>query len=77
MRRSGQTTRLVDQAVQTLFTRGVVTFEDHHFVGNRIDHFRANKFGFDILVRRLKIEHGFNRNIVIDEKNLTIKLKKE
>lgn len=78
MRRSGRTTRIVDAAVQTLFERGEVTINDHHYGDyNNLDsnaHDKANKHAFKILLRRLDMEHGDFSNFKIDHKKCVVKL---
>jgi len=82
MRRSGRTTRIVDEAIQTLFTKGEVTICDHYYgdkfqdrVESEASHRRANEFAFNILMRRLRLEHDliFNKLKIIKDK-FTIKL---
>lgn len=75
MRASGRTTRLVDQAIQELFTKGSTTFMDHHFGENPKQHRRACEFGFDILLKRLASEHRGVDNFDVSFVNLTVKLK--
>lgn len=51
LRQSGQTTRIVDRAIQRLFITGKVTIRDHHPAAEETD--RA----FKILCKRLNSEH--------------------
>lgn len=74
-RRSGRTIRLVDEAVQTLFVKGEVYFHDHHYGESIMDHQRACRFGFNILIRRLFCEHGGLENFSIDKERFYVKLK--
>lgn len=57
MRRSGQTTRLIDQYVQQLFASPGerLMIVDHHEGGRD---YHANKHLLTILDRRIKSEHG-------------------
>ena len=50
-RRSGNTTRQIDNAVQELFTKGETKIIDHH--GGNL----SNDLFFNRLVNRLKSEH--------------------
>lgn len=54
MRASGRTTRLADDAIQALFHLGECYIWDHHMDGKSI---QANKYLFDIVMKRLDIEH--------------------
>ena len=51
MRKSGRTTRIVDEAIQTLFTKGRVYVRDHHST------LKMDRYCYDIVVRRLHSEH--------------------
>lgn len=73
-RRCGNTTRQVDEWVQQLFNGEDVYVVDHaHKEGNV-----ANRHAFDILMRRLRDEHGLKLGghspLVWDEKKRIIKL---
>jgi hypothetical protein len=72
-RRSGNTTRLVDNAIQIIFEGYNCVVRDHHEMGeNRI----ANKRLFDIIIKRIHSEHSwlFRENLIkIDQQNLCIK----
>jgi hypothetical protein len=71
MRRSGQTTRLIDEAIQTLFTEGTVRIVDHH--GTRM----ASELMFQTFMRRLSLEHrGMYDQCLIDKKRLEVTLLK-
>ncbi|MGI4822250.1 MAG: hypothetical protein ACRYFV_13655 [Janthinobacterium lividum] len=48
---TGQTTRLIDAAIQTLFTEGEVTVRDH------VDRPANHKMVYEKVVARLKLEH--------------------
>lgn len=57
-RMTGQTTRLIDEAIQILFTNGSVIPEDHYYPGiKKVDHLRLNKRMVRIICRRLDSEH--------------------
>lgn len=51
-RKSGRTTRIVDEAIQKLFEEGSVIIKDHY--GSEA----ADRLALNILLRRLYIEHG-------------------
>jgi tRNA isopentenyl-2-thiomethyl-A-37 hydroxylase MiaE len=73
-RRCGNTTRQVDEWVQQLFNGDDVYVVDHaHREGNA-----ANRHAFDMLMRRLKIEHnlsiGENSRLIWNEKERILKL---
>lgn len=70
MRASGQTTRLVDEAIQTLFTTGSVVCKDHH------DNSRSHTRLMLIVVDRLQQEHGMRviEDYTIDRGRYKIKL---
>jgi len=72
MRCSGRTTRIVDEAIQTLFTTGEVKAEDHY------DSLNANRMVFRLIMDRLRHEHGLDVNVglKIDYPKLTIVLTK-
>jgi hypothetical protein len=59
-RATGQTTRLIDAAIQTLFTTGEVKPRDH--VDRRANH----KMVYELVVARLKLEHRREQFICID-----------
>ena len=75
-RRSGNTTRQVDAAIDYLFSGYKVKVRDHHTFGaNNKD----DKVLFRKIIARLTYEHNLNlmltaQSILIDEKNLTIEL---
>jgi hypothetical protein len=50
-RATGQTTRMVDAAIQTLFTTGEVAVRDH------VDHRPTHKLLYEKVVARLHLEH--------------------
>lgn len=56
MRRSGRTTRIVDDAIQELFQDKSVFIVDHH--GTAESSYNATY----IFMKRLKIEHGITAN---------------
>jgi hypothetical protein len=72
MRRSGQTTRIVDAAIQELFTAGSVIIKDHHPT------IEADRHAYLVFRRRLKDEHNIgSEDLIISEGNrFTIQLKK-
>ena len=53
-RRMGNTTRLIDYAIQIIFSGETVVIKDHHESGKN---YSENKRLFDLIVRRLEIEH--------------------
>ena len=59
-RATGQTTRLVDAAIQTLFTHGEVKVLDH--VDRRANH----KMVYELVVARLKLEHRREQFVCIE-----------
>ena len=70
MRRSGQTTKLIDEAVQELFKNGETTFNDHHQSGD------AHRDGLRALMKRLYREHHLctDNGIIVDYARRTVKL---
>lgn len=64
-RRSGNSTRLVDNAIQLLFTHGWIKVIDHY--GGR----EASKFLFKRVIQRIKNEHP-SLKIIEDRNNFTI-----
>lgn len=69
MRRSGQTTRIVDKCIQELFNKGQVFVLDHHDFG------RSHEYCLKVLLRRISIEHP--RTKVKIENKFLVKLIKE
>lgn len=69
-RRIGNTTRIVDRAIQDLFITGEAKIIDHYENGNNKD---ANKHALKITINRLRNEHP-GINFETDRKNLKIKL---
>lgn len=59
-RATGQTTRQIDAAIQTLFTTGEVIVRDH--VDRRANH----KMVYEKVVARLKLEHSREQFIYLD-----------
>lgn len=53
-RRTGRTTRLVDEAIQTIFTKGTWTARDHY------DDIHAHRTLFQRVMDRLNREHNFS-----------------
>lgn len=77
LRHSGRSTRIIDSAVQALFNEGTVTLGDHHFGEVRYDpdaNRRATAHAFNILVRRLFIEHGGPERFKVDTERFKISL---
>lgn len=71
-RRIGETTRLIDRAVQALFQDGEVTFNDHYPSGE------THGAAFRKLINRLFNEHGLSAmgdDVTVDYARRTIKLK--
>lgn len=64
-RRDGNSTRLVDNAIQLLFTYGWIKVEDHYNIRH------SNKLLLDTIIKRIKSEHPSLR-VIIDRNNLTI-----
>lgn len=72
-RRVGNTIRLVDNAIQILFSGKICKVEDH--VKNGENHF-ANRYLFKSIINRLSNEHNLEGEDVIEDiSNLTIELK--
>ena len=74
MRRSGNTTRQIDAAVQTLFDKGAVTWMDHAAEPGNM----AQEHGFNILLDRLYHEHDIrviNGNLEVNKTKWQIALK--
>ena len=70
-RRSGNTTRLVDRAIQIIFNGDTCLVEDHYKNG---EDKRLNKYLFYKILDRLDSEHSLE-SLSYDVKELTIKLK--
>lgn len=84
MRNSGRTTRVIDEAVQTLFIDGKVTLTDHYFGTYADDPYeqarlnvKATRYAFRTLARRLSNEHGGPENFVFDMKRFTVTLERQ
>jgi len=76
-RRDGNTTRLIDNAIQILFNGDICVVLDHHEMGRSPI---ANKYLFDSILRRLEVEHRWifeQKKIKIDKNNFEISLIKE
>ena len=70
IRKTGKSTREIDDAVQELFMTGECIIIDHH--GTR----RASEFTFRRLLRRLEFEHPhIISKLTIDENNFRIRIK--
>ena len=54
-RRTGRSTRQIDEAIQSLFTTGFILVIDHHEHGT---HSKANEQLFDRVLNRLYVEHS-------------------
>ena len=66
-RRDGNTTRLIDNAIQILFSGKICVVLDHHEWGKSR---MANKHLFDQILRRLEIEHRWmleSKRVKIDK----------
>lgn len=75
-RSSGNTTRLADECIQTLFNNGCVVIKDHHNSGGN---FNSNLILFNIVMWRLEREHNLialqkSGMIDIDHRNFKIRL---
>jgi hypothetical protein len=72
-RMSGNTTRIVDRAIQILFNGDTCLVRDHYEGGENRN---ANEMLLDKIVRRLEIEHycGKRGLYVVDRNNLSIAL---
>lgn len=53
-RATGQTTRLADKYIQSLFRGGKIVVRDHYIYG---EDRKANQILFDRIIRRLQLEH--------------------
>ena len=70
IRKTGQTTRIVDQAIQDLFTNGEVIITDHT---DFIKYPQMRMCTLDIVIRRLKLEHEYTyQSIKVDRKKYRI-----
>jgi len=68
-RRTGRTTRQVDQAIQDIFEGHIFTAKDHH------PHPDSNKRLFHLVVSRLSREHGHVLGYLkIDADNLQVSI---
>lgn len=71
-RRDGNTTRLVDNAIQILFSGSICVVLDHHEIGRS---YNANRHLFECILKRLRTEHRwlFEQNkIKFDKDKLEI-----
>lgn len=70
-RRTGRTTRIVDDSIQRLFLHRSVICRDHHPSRN------ADERLFKIILQRLAIEHDItvDSGLIIDKNKLIIKIK--
>ena len=76
-RRDGNTTRLIDNAIQILFSGKICVVLDHHECGRKR---MVNKHLFDRILRRLEIEHrGMleSKRVKIDKNNFEFSLVEE
>lgn len=55
-RRDGNSTRLVDNAIQIIFSGDICVVKDHVNGG---EHIESNKLLFDRILRRIMVEHQF------------------
>lgn len=73
MRQDGTTTRIIDEAVQTLFTKGEVTIIDHHRTR------KADTYAYYRFLDRLSAEHfrgvRLADHLQLDGKRLHVKIK--
>lgn len=78
-RRSGNSTRLLDDYVQELFTMRVVKIVDHYVPNRKGDsNHEASKDLFYRFMRRINIEHPSDMpKLEINKDKLTIKFKQE
>lgn len=71
-RRAGNTTRIIDNAIQILFEEGEVLIRDHHYTGDK----EQNNYIFDKVLKRLNSEHPqWIEKLEIDKNYYTIKFK--
>lgn len=71
-RQTGKTTRIIDAAVQTLFTTGHVKVVDHNPNGSN--------YAYQKLMQRLRVEHAWmmdRQYMQYDNKKLTVTLTPE
>lgn len=59
---TGQTTRLIDAAIQTLFNTGEVTVRDH------LDRRANHRLVYEKVVARLKLEHSREPMVFLDQR---------
>ena len=70
-RRTGRTTRIIDNAIQKLFEDGEITVRDHY--GTR----QADERVFFIIIDRLEREHGITKDMLeLNKSRHLIKLKR-
>lgn len=72
-RATGNTTRLVDHAIQLLFEGKIIIVYDAWENGN---HEQANKYLFERIIKRMNFEHS-NVNLKVDKKRLTIQIESD
>lgn len=66
----GNSTRLIDKAIELIFSGKKVKVKDHY------PSIQADMFLFDRILKRLQNEHGHPMNVFLfDKQNLTIELK--
>lgn len=75
-RGKGNTTRIINEAVEILFNNGEVKLKDHW------DHREADKYLLDAVINRLRRENRFDylekeKHIIVNKKDNTISLSKE
>lgn len=71
-RRTGNSTRILDELVQALFDKGEVTVIDHYEDGT---HENANKNLFSRFLKRIALEHsGIVSRLEINERKLFVRL---
>jgi hypothetical protein len=85
IRRNGNSTRQIDEAIQCLFNGYKVIVQDHAIIESIPPHrrgdVRTNRISqnlFDRILKRIALEHNHlikNNTILIDKANLTMELK--
>jgi len=76
-RRDGNTVRLIDNAIQILFSGDICVVLDHHEMGRNS---KANKHLFDQILRRLEVEHRWvleQKRVKLDKNRLEIRIVEE
>lgn len=79
LRRTGRTTRLVDQLVQDFFTTGRAVVLDHWWHGKQdMGEVQSKEYILNVFLRRLKFEHDIEprKHLKVDPKTGIVELKK-